>query len=503
MLVALMSLVPTPLLVFVTSSNKLYARNHAQLHDQPEVLLPFVYLFLVSLGSGLVLYLLSNHAVFRYALWSYYLIGPFFLVFQFLRGAAGPLSFLNRIALTPPGFSFLVFVFVLLVFAGGRTLNLRSVVTPLALFGILLLVNEVRVTAGAIRGGAIEPLERTSGSPLANGLPNVYHILLDGFQTDIFELFLSRDTEKALGGFTYFPRNTAIYHLTSTSLASTFGSSRYDYRTTRSEYLHEALNGKLSLTQRMKDVGYITEVFVPALQDTRFEIPDHVFRHADYARSDLLAMNTTSFARLWVYSQVPRALRKRLTSATPDAADLKRLEEGRFLPYSAPAVSALGFSKLMKEEEKRPGSGRYSFIHVLMPHPPYVLQPDCSYEPSGAKTDMLAQTGCTMKLLFDFLGVLETLDRFEGSLILVHADHGGNYRMRRGKLVDHRSRSLRALLLAKPIGKGREDPFVVARQETSLLDIAPTILDCLGIETAPELSSFDGHSLGSVLPCSN
>ena len=48
MLLGFMSLVPTPLLVFITSSTKLYARNHAKLHDQPEVLLPFIYLFLIS-----------------------------------------------------------------------------------------------------------------------------------------------------------------------------------------------------------------------------------------------------------------------------------------------------------------------------------------------------------------------------------------------------------------------------------------------------------------------
>ncbi len=135
-------------------------------------------------------------------------------------------------------------------------------------------------------------------------------------------------------GFTYFPNNTAIYHLTATSLASTFGSSRYDYRRTRSEYLYEALNGKDSLIQRLKDRGYTAEVYIPARQETRFKIPDYVFSHADYARADLLVMNTSSFARLWLYSQVPRALRMRFSSAALDPVDLKRLEEGRFLPYS-------------------------------------------------------------------------------------------------------------------------------------------------------------------------
>ncbi len=394
-------------------------------------------------------------------------------------------------------------LFALAVVAAGRTLNVRSVVTPLALYGILLLMNEARVTAGAIRGRPIEAPEPAVERPLASKLPNIYHIVLDGFQTDVFELVRSTEMEEALGGFTYFPNNTAIYHLTATSLASVFGSSRYDYRRTRFEYLDQALNGKLSLIPRLQDAGYHAEVYIPALQETRFEVPDLVFRHADYARADLLAMNTSSFVRLWVYSQAPRTLRMHISSDALDSADLERLEEGRFLPYSAPAVSALGFGKLMKEEENLPASGRYTFIHMLMPHPPYVLQPDCSYEPSGAKTDMLAQTQCTMKLLLRFLDVLQGLGRFEDSLIVVHGDHGANYRTKGGRLVVHRSRSLRALLLVKPIGRSHKARFEASPLKTSLLDIAPTILECVGIDLLPALAPFEGNSLTGVVPCSD
>ena len=503
MLLAFMSLVPTPLLVFITSSTKLYARNHAQLQDQPEVLLPFIYLFVVSLGAGLVLYLLSKHTAFRYALWSYYLVGPFFLVFQFLRSASEKLTFLSWLTHTEVGASVLVFVFAVAVFAVARKLSVRSVVTPLALFGILLLANEARVTAGAIRGRAIETPERASERPLAIKLPNIYHIVLDGFQTDVFDLVRSADTEDALGGFTYFPNNTAIYHLTVTSIASTFGSSRYDYRRTRSEYVDEALNGKRSLIGRLQDTGYSAEVYIPALQENRFEIPDYVYRDVDYARAELVAMNTASFTGLWVYSQVPRALRIRFSTVALDSTDLKRLEEGRFLPYSAPAVSALAFAKLMEEEKNLPASGRYSYIHLLVPHQPHVLRADCSFDRAGAKTDLMAQTQCAMKLLFDFLRVLETLGRFEDNLVLVHSDHGGNYRMRDGKLVDYRSRSLKSLLLVKPIGRGREDRFEVSPQQTSLLDITPTILDCVGIDVPRESDAFEGDPFSDSVHCSD
>ncbi len=73
--------------------------------------------------------------------------------------------------------------------------------------------------------------------------------------------------------------------------------------------------------------------------------------------------------------------------------------------------------------------------------------------------------------------------------------------MRDGQLVDHRSRSLRALLLFKPVGRGHQDRFEVSPKKTSLLDIAPTILECVGIDR--ELDAFEGNSLSDAVPCSD
>ena len=127
-LFGLLSLVPTPLLVFVSSSNKLYIRNRVQLNDQPEVLLPFLQLFLITLAVGVVLYFLSKYVVFRYALWSYYLIGPFFLAFQFLRGATETLPFLSWLTHTEPGGWILSFLFAVPIMGLGRNLRPPSAV---------------------------------------------------------------------------------------------------------------------------------------------------------------------------------------------------------------------------------------------------------------------------------------------------------------------------------------------------------------------------------------
>ena len=503
-LLAVMSLVSTPLLVFISSSNRLYVDNRAQLSYEPAVLWPFVELFAMTAALGAVLYVSSRWAPFRYALWSYYLAGPFFLVFRFLYGATERLPFLSWMTHTQPGASAFLVFFAVAVIGLGWKVRPRVAVTSLAAFGVALLMGEAWVFLDAFptRGAEVRSSQPTTKTDAANALPSIYHIVLDGFQTDMFAQDLSAEIEAALGGFTYFPNNRAVYHLTETSLASTFGSKRYAYDKAKWEFQDDALNGESSLIYRLNERGYLTSAYLPAVRETQMRILDVLVRHEDHARASLNEMNTSAFLRLWSYSQIPRGLREWFWTEgdllDPDSTDLKRMEEGRFLPYSGPVISALSFSRLMKEEKDLPPQGRYTFIHLLMPHPPYVLRGDCSYQESGAKTDMRQQTRCTMRLLLEFVDVLRQLGRFDESLMVVHGDHGEAYRVKNGVLVESRSRSLRALLLIKPIGKRKQDGFEVSNLPSSLLDVTPTILECVGLGASADL---EGRSLTEAAPC--
>jgi hypothetical protein len=502
---AFLSLIPTPLLLFLAPSNRLYMRNRAQLNHQLEVLLPFVELFVVVLAVGSVLYLLSRYAPVRYALFAYYLAGPFFLTFQFMHGATETLPFLSWLTYTERGGLTLLLVFTAAVVILGWKLRPRSVTLPLAAFGILLMLGEAWTFRPAFRNRPVEAALLNEDAAMAaadESLPNVYHLLLDGFQSDMLALYLSAELEESLGGFTFFPNNEAVYHMTSTSLASMFGGKRYAYDQAKWEYLEASLNGESSLFRRLSEGGYVTTAYIPALQETRIEAAHYLVRQEDHVRESLVAMNTSAFVRLWIFGQVPAGLREWFSAGGlelgPDETDRKRMEEGRFLPYSGPAVSAVSFARWMLEEKGRPAGGRYSFIHLLMPHPPYVLRGDCSYERSVTKTDMPEQLQCTMRLLLEFLEVLHELDRFDGSLIVINGDHGGTYRVKNKILVESRSRSLRALLLVKPVGRRRLDGLQISEVQSSILDISPTILDCLGLEVD---DGAEGRALAGPASC--
>ena len=503
---AILSLVPTPLLVLITPSTRLYIRNRAQLGDQMEVLLPFLELALLVWVLGGIVYLFSKHAPFRYALFGYYLAGPCFLAFRFLHELTETLPFLGWLTHTETGGFVALGFFLLAVFFLGWKRQPRSVTLPLAVFGLLLTLGEVwtlRPALGELSAAAPALLGENAVMAAADeSLPNVYHVLLDGFQTDMLAPLLSVEVERALAGFTFFPNNEAIYHMTATSLASMFSSTRYVYDRAKWRYLEESVNGPSSLLARLNESGYLTAAYVPALQDTRIEIADYIVRQEDHARERLAAMNTSAFSKLWIFSQVPSGVRSWLSTVGfdlgLDQADLARMEEGRFLSYAGPVVSTVSFTKWMQDEQDRPPGGRYSFVHLLMPHPPYVLRSDCSYELTVTKTDMPAQAQCTVQLVLSFLERLRELGRFDESLIIINGDHGGNFRMKEGTMVESRSRSLRALLLVKPPGKKTQNRLQISEVESSILDIYPTMVDCLGLE-GPD--ALEGHSLAKIVGC--
>ena len=100
----LLSLVPTPVLLFVSSSADIYVRNQSLLQYQYQVLAPFAKLSLLVLLVGILLSALSKYVRgFRFILWAYYLTGPLFLVFAFVRGLQATLPGVDLLYRTTTG----------------------------------------------------------------------------------------------------------------------------------------------------------------------------------------------------------------------------------------------------------------------------------------------------------------------------------------------------------------------------------------------------------------
>ena len=420
--IVVLSLLPTPLLLFASSSIDAYLRNQTLLHHQYGVLAPFAKLALVTLLVGILLTGLSElsrssryGAIFRFFLGAYYWTGPLFLLFAFFRGRQdrlpGVMYWMYEttvgLALWP------VLLFVATAFLGRRLTP--PVVRAFAVFGAVLLAYEGGTLLHSIlsqQGSeATRIADQGAASDSSSSLPNIYHLIFDAYQTDLFQHALSDDARKALGGFVYFPNNKALWTQSPMSLASTFSGRQYSYDRTRTAYINEAFNSHSSVLYWLRSQGYRNVAYVTANWSMRDVYFDWMGFHRDAAIDDLRALNTEAFWNLWLYGNTPAPLRNAVMR-TPWFAqlsdkDMDLLREGRLLPASAPVTSYLGFEKMMAKEERLSASGRYTVIHVLVPHAPHRLTADCDYTLGSTATGPMEQTHCALKMIREFITLIE------------------------------------------------------------------------------------------------
>ena len=507
-----LALVPTPLLLFVSPALRLYVGNQEELYYQSSVLGPFLLLALFTAVVGALMWALSGTPLLRmsrYVTWGYLLFAPFLLAYRVLGSAASELPALVGLAVgwsieSAAGLVLWCLGWVVASVVSARRFSPSSIAKLMAAFGLVLLAGDALTFATALTtmprptAGSKTALNDVSvPERVATGV-NVYHIVLDAFQTDVLEILRTPELDKELGGFTYFSNNRAIYHSTVMSLSSTFTSHRYLYDKPRADYI-EASFRDLSTITRFANAGYWTLAVVPGSDplETHEDGFRDVFHHVNnFERSS--AANATAFRNLWMVANIPPVVLEGIAArgwlSERTQGELRRTRAGRALSDSAPVASAMSFRELIDGEEGLGNAGRYTFVHLMIPHSPYVLREDCSYREWQRAENPLAQTKCTLGLLAEFLGELDRLGRFEDSLILVHGDHGAPFRTHGNRLVRTRARSLSTPLLIKPPGTPRSRNLVVCDVDSTLLDVAPTVLDFAGLASG---DSFEGSSLRS------
>ena len=330
-------------------------------------------------------------------------------------------------------------------------------------------------------------------------LPNVYHLLFDGYQSELFlESLKEYDTEDKLQGFTFFPNNYSIFRKTKRSLRAIFSSARPTSFSSSEKYDKAAFRAK-GLVYGLKKHGYKT-ICLNCLK-THHTDPNSEFGFDLRTRLQVKAdksLEDHSFYQFWAESYLPGIF---LSSLSLDPIDPNTIDFK--LRKSRPIRHFQAFKKYLQDERLLPEKNRYTHLHLLVPHDPFVLDSNCQFNKGLPKTTRLAQGHCAFKMIDQFITRLKDLGRYENSLIMIHADHGLGIKefgaeLRAKELLSHMSgddltaaiRKLnlrRASLLVKSPNTLSE--FAIDEKLTSILDIAPTIYGAIG---APIPEHFEG-----------
>ena len=500
-LVSVLSLLATPLLLFITSANALFLNNQKEFQNQAQVLFPFVGLFFLTVAVGAALYGLSKHPFFRKLLWAYYLVGPFFLVFSFLQNWSIGSYIFVWVFDTWPGVLTYTAAFVAVMFWAASRFQPRVLATPFALFSVILLVSEAHSFWS--RYQPLTPESVSAKLPrweTRQDLPNIYHIIFDGYQADFFPQTLTPEYRASLQGFINYPNNVSLYPVTNMSLPSIFTGRRRPPNVSNLDYMRGAFNTNASFLYWLREAGYKTMAYAPQVYEFDLTLFDHVtFHQNNPGAAALVEMNMATFKRLWFWANSPR-LFTRMALSTEwffqfGEDDLKLVKNRNFLPFSVPITSYFSFENYLRQEAELPDRGRYTLLHVVIPHSPEVLTASCSFNYDGRRTSQLEQAGCATKLMVEFVDRLRELGRLNHSLVLIHADHGAYDPNSNAGTHSTESVSLAALLLIKPIGSQEE--MMVSAARSSLVDVAPTLLQAAGVENQ---FRGEGAPLGEALP---
>ena len=488
--VGFLALTTTPWLILISTSNTLFLENQAALDFNPLILAPFL---LTSgcclIGAFFLRAVARRRPGFRRAIWIYYGLGPLFLLFSLLREV--PFVSSHRVIhVFPLVVAFCLLELLLRRFDPGRAEPF------LACFAALLIFADFATFA---RKWEPPPADRLKLETDIDGprRPNIYHVLFDGYQSDVFSHLLGTKLEEVLEGFVFFPKNTASASTTYISVSSVFLGQPWDHNVPPREYRQKAFNSKHSLLHGLKTSGYETTGYLHRNAKPELSLFDNVYYNHNAAKTALIG--GYQFYWVWLYRYVPRPLVKQILGDQL----FQRVAIGKLAPNSYVLASKYAFDAFLARELSLGDWNRYTFLHLILPHPPFLLNSECGPQ---AGADPIEQFRCANTMIRKLIQTLKKLARFKESLVLIHADHGLGFEFEGGKLreLPRDPRSVewshlfsKALLLWKPPGQGAEGEVYISDAETTLLDIKTTVLESVG--TSP--SASEGVSLLRAKHC--
>jgi hypothetical protein len=381
------------------------------------------------------------------------------------------------------------------------------------------------LTASIILGiqNASDLSAKSADSPSADAIKEVYrfsskqnvlHIIMDGFQSDVFDEILNEKGEgkrlaSALEGFVFFKENIGAFRLTHMAIPAILSGKIYRNHIPRHDFLEEGVGGK-TIVNAAHDAGYEVDlVFPPSLFEiytrskhtTAYAVPaaTHVSAR-EYELDDSAKLLDLSLFRLaphflkeYVYNDQLWLLQSFLVDS-----GYKRL---RFFAHNA-------FLRQLRDNMTADRTAPvYKLLHLMLSHNPMVANENCEYAGRVLKTEratVKVQARCSLGNVVRLLEGMKDLDIYDDALIVLMADHGAfvppaglrGYVTAGGRrlIMDATTvaMALPVLAIKRP---GVTGPLEVSLAPSAITDTPATIASVLGLK-----EQFDGRSVFDLRP---
>jgi Sulfatase len=369
-------------------------------------------------------------------------------------------------------------------------------VAPIAPFAsaVLLALQAAMLVASTLQAEARTQAEWRGPSDSMFELSrkqNALHIVLDGFQSDLFHEILQEDRvrlDKSFSGAVFFADHSAAFPTTIVSIPAMLTGTVYRNERPLQRYVRDHFQ-QGSLYKSLRAGGYrvdsVTEMHYDGSSATHF----FRMRRPYVSYREYTQFAAWELADLSLFRHAPHVLRPAIHN------DQKWRLQQLFGPgdtsirryHSANGAVVLDeFSRRLTPATDEP---LYKFLHVGIPHPPVVVNADCGFTDVGSsnRTTYKGQTRCAVKRVAAILDRLKELGLYDSSLIVISSDHGIGYPSPRfahdreepaGRLAILSGKAMALLIVKPPYSRG---PVRVSNAPTTISDIPATIMDVLGV----------------------
>jgi len=347
---------------------------------------------------------------------------------------------------------------------------------------------------------------------------NVIHVILDEFQSDIFQKIIAEDSAryaKAFEGFTYFRSTSGSFPSTMMSMPAILTGQVYKNDVPAEQFVDTIYKGKtvpnvlfengydvdLASTIDWYRYGKFTNWYnIPVPYGVS---PDEYERtNSDWMMNLILLRTSPFFLKSYLYNN---------QNGLP-MLHFDNVQHFEALRHFANEDFLEDLINKMSVGREKP---LYKFIHLTTTHWPTVVTADCQYAGKILPwewNNITAQDRCSLNHFIEFLNKLKTLGIYDNALIVVQADHGcwrvpqslNQISLKNaGKDIgedfhdeeDFASKVCASspLLLVKPPHSA--GPLKISDAPTALTDIPATITSILNVN-----DKFEGRSLFDIRP---
>ncbi len=322
---------------------------------------------------------------------------------------------------------------------------------------------------------------------------NVFHFVLDGFQSDAFHDILEAERteiDRQYSGFTFFRNHMGAFPTTIVSIPAMLTGSVYRNQEPMRRFIAKEFK-RASIFRAMRDQGFQVDAvsglsFDKPSTTNYYQLPtpyvtyDAYVRFAGWQLADLsLFRHAPHVLKPWIYNDQSWRLQTRFGQSSDTTGR-------RHMPVNGQAFLA-DYTARMRVAHDRPN---YKYLHVGIPHWPVSVDADCEY--IGARSlrrqNYTDQARCGIRRVGALLDKLRELGLYDSSFVVISSDHGvalppagfpADRKLFGGPLSEISGSALALLIVKPPQATG---PVRISEAPSAISDIPATIVDTLGLK---------------------